>query len=134
MTPEFGALINELEGIRLILYAAVVLLFVWVLVFVVRSLAMTTKHVRANAFGTEANHLFEAGEYERLVLLAQRQLEKRSNTALAHWYLGRCYTLQGRRDDALTEFEKTRLLAPHWSEGYIDPYVHQLSKVPNSAP
>jgi tetratricopeptide (TPR) repeat protein len=134
MTPEFGALIQELEGIRLILYTAVILLFVWVFVVVVRSLVMATKHLRANSFETEANHLLEEGAYERLISLAQRTLEKRSNTALAHWYLGRCYALQGRGSDALAEFEKTRLLAPHWSEGYIDPYVRQLSKVPNAAP
>jgi hypothetical protein len=78
MTPEFGALIQELEGIRLILYAAVILLFVWVFVVVVRSLVMATKHLRANSFETEANHLLEEGAYERLISLAQRTLEHRS--------------------------------------------------------
>lgn len=52
-------------------------------------------------------------DYIHAVVQARKALELDGNSALGHFNLGRLYEIQGRYDDAISEFEQARLNSPN---------------------
>ena len=130
MTPsDLSAVVSELATIKMILYAIGGLVVVSVALTCLRSYAFIKQFVRSrleDLFRENARLLLEKSELDELVKLARDRVVERPNDANGHWYLARALQLQGRFEEALNEFEATRLLAPTWSADHIDPWIVQI--------
>jgi cytochrome c-type biogenesis protein CcmH/NrfG len=130
MTPsDLSAVVSELATIKMILYAIGGLVVVSVALTCVRSYVFVKQFVQSrleDLFRESARLLLEKGALDELVKLARDRVVERPNDANGHWYLARALQLQGRFEEALNEFEATRLLAPTWSADHIDPWIVQI--------
>ena len=138
MTPsDLSAVVSELATIKMILYAIGGLVIVSVALTCVRSYVFVKQFVQSrldDLFRESARLLLEKGALDELVKLARDRVVERPNDANGHWYLARALQLQGRFEEALNEFEATRLLAPTWSADHIDPWIVQIkAEVPEQA-
>ena len=138
MTPsDLSAVASELATIKMILYAIGGLVIVSVALTCVRSYVFVKQFVQSrldDLFRESARLLLEKGALDELVKLARDRVVERPNDANGHWYLARALQLQGRFEEALNEFEATRLLAPTWSADHIDPWIVQIkAEVPEQA-
>jgi cytochrome c-type biogenesis protein CcmH/NrfG len=130
MTPsDLSAVASELATIKMILYVIGGLVVLSVGLTCLRSYVFVKQFVQSrlgDLFRENARVLLEKGELDELVQLSRDRVIERPNDADGHWYLARALQLQERFEEALTEFEATRRLAPTWSADHIDPWVVQI--------
>lgn len=76
----------------------------------------------------KANKEFKAGNNEKAILYCTNALALEPDNALAHFSLGWIYKLDGRADEAISEFKKTIALNPKFGGAYNhlgDLYLNQ---------
>jgi cytochrome c-type biogenesis protein CcmH/NrfG len=126
---DLSTMASELASIKLILYVIGALVTVSVVLTCLRSYVHVKQFVRSRLgemFREDARLLLEKNQLKELVQLAKQRIKERPNDADGHWYLARALQLQGRFEEALNEFEATRILAPTWSAEHIDPWIAQI--------
>jgi len=64
-----------------------------------------------------SNEAFEQGRFEESAKLLEKAVRKKDDDHALHFALARARFLTGRRDDAMTAFEKARALAPGEVQG-----------------
>src|SRR5262245_44939483 len=63
--------------------------------------------------GTQVGQiLYRARRYDQAITALRKTLDLEPNFGAARFYLGLCYLMQGKSDDAIAEFQKGRSIAP----------------------
>jgi hypothetical protein len=131
-------ILSTLQDIRGYLFAGVAIFGVFVFLLgyetVARVLADFRKKAAArNDFLTQANKLFDSGQYNVLVDFCRNRIGRNARDHKASWWLGKALYASERYGEAKTVFEKLGIVIPEWRVNYITPYLEAIDKIESSS-
>jgi tetratricopeptide (TPR) repeat protein len=90
----------------------------WILSLLLLMFLRTQSALAQDNSIAEATRFFAAGSYDQACHLLETSLKDHPQDAKAHLLLGKIYTLQGRRTDAIQQFTKAIELQPNSATAY----------------
>lgn len=72
------------------------------------------------------HELFEKGQIQELLKLAEERLKTHPNDANAYWYKAKVYYLEGKWDLAKENIKQTEYLSPNWRKEYTGPLLKNI--------
>jgi len=124
-------ILHELSAIKVAVYAMLLVVIVAAVGTMIRTYRYLRQLMRkelGDLFRHEAQDLFEKGDLDKLLTLANERIKERPNDALPHWYLARIYRLREDWDQALTEIKIVGRLVPEWQANYVAPFVRAIEE------
>ena len=83
---------------------------------------------KGETFRVVATQHLEDGEYQELINYCQNELEKRPNSAMAYWFMGRAYFEQTNYLKAKEHFSKAVEIDPSWNKEFVVPFMERMDE------
>ena len=90
------------------------------------------KRLMENKFYETANLFFEDGDFNEVVLLSEKQIQKKPKDAYGYWFMGKAQYELGNHESALSNFNKVAEIHPSWVKEWVQPYYDKIENAGNT--